>query len=103
MAVISADTVGSAGLTKAGYAALTLSGTNVYSGATTVSTGLLQIGDGTANPALNSDIYTISNSATLKLFTDGVWDVAGQQAFFANVRGSGTLRLDSTAKVDWPG
>jgi autotransporter-associated beta strand protein len=42
---------GSAGLIKAGDGTLTLSGENIYSGATTLSAGTLQVGDGTSATA----------------------------------------------------
>lgn len=57
-ATISAAVAGAAGLTKAGNASLTLLGVNPYGGSTSVSAGMLQIGNGTANPSLNAAAYT---------------------------------------------
>lgn len=102
-ATINSAIAGGADLTKAGEAVLTLSGANTYSGATTVSDGMLQIGDGTANPALNTAAYTIADGSTLRLFTSGNWVANGQQSFFENLAGSGTLRLSSSGGIDWPG
>ncbi|MBU6175896.1 MAG: autotransporter-associated beta strand repeat-containing protein, partial [Planctomycetes bacterium] len=45
---ISAPIAGSSGLTKSGAGTLTLSGTNVYSGTTSVNAGVLQVSNGSA-------------------------------------------------------
>ena len=78
---------GSAGLVKAGSAALTLSGNNTYSGLTTVAAGTLdeQIANGGAY--LNASGASIAPGAALQ------FDVSGGIAPAANlaISGSGTL------------
>ena len=53
---------GSGSMTKAGAGTLTLTGENTFSGATTISTGTLQIGDGTITGSISGDVV---NNATL--------------------------------------
>ena len=53
---------GSGSVTKAGAGTLTLTGENTFSGATTISTGTLQIGDGTTAGSITGDVV---NNATL--------------------------------------
>jgi autotransporter-associated beta strand protein len=64
---ISAAVAGSAGLTKSGPGTLTLSGSNSYSGATTVTAGTLQIGNGGTSGTPGSGPVTIASGATLTL------------------------------------
>jgi autotransporter-associated beta strand protein len=59
---------GSGTLTKTGAATLTLSSSNAYTGATTISAGKLILGNAYAlGPASNSSIVTVSNNSTLDL------------------------------------
>ena len=53
---------GSGSMTKAGAGTLTLTGENTFSGLTTISTGTLQIGDGTTAGSITGDVV---NNATL--------------------------------------
>ena len=59
------DTSGSLALTKTGTGTLTLSGTNSYSGATTVGAGVLQVGSSGALPG--SSAVSVSSGGTLDL------------------------------------
>ena len=60
-----ADNGGATALTKAGAATLTLTGSNTYSGATTVGAGTLQIGNGGSGEFLSSPSVTLFNGAAL--------------------------------------
>ncbi|MDD4017403.1 MAG: autotransporter-associated beta strand repeat-containing protein [Kiritimatiellae bacterium] len=62
---------GSAGLTKAGTGTLTLSGANTFSGAMTISTGKLQIGDGTSATATAGTGPLVIGANTLYLNLNG--------------------------------
>ena len=64
---------GSGTLTKTGTGTLVLTGTNTYTGATTISSGTLQLGDGTTNGALAANaaitaigalVYNVASSTT---------------------------------------
>ncbi len=58
--------IGGAGtLTKTGSGRLILTGSNAYGGATTISSGTLQIGDGGTAGTLGTSTSAISNSGTL--------------------------------------
>ena len=94
-ATISANIAGDAGLTKAGSANLTLLGTNTYSGSTSVSAGILQIGNGTVNPSLNAATYTIGANSTLYLYSASFPN--GQQSYFSQIAGSGLLEFNTAA------
>ena len=74
---------GSGSLVKTGAGVLTLTGSSVFSGITTVSQGSLQIGDGlTQNGALGG---TIRNNATVTLAN------VTSQTFGSVISGSGTI------------
>ena len=60
-----ADNGGATALTKGGAATLTLTGSNTYSGATTVGAGTLQIGNGGSGEFLSSPSVTLFNGAAL--------------------------------------
>lgn len=100
-ATISASIAGTAGLTKVGDARLTLLGTHTYEGATSVSAGTLQIGDGTVNPSLNAATYTIGGNATLYLNYAAI--PSGEQTNFSQFAGAGLLEFNTTARGDYAG
>jgi len=71
-------------LTKNGTSTLTLSGNNTYQGATTVSAGTLQIGDGTTDGSISAS-SGITNNATL------VYNLVGSQIYNNAIGGTGSL------------
>ena len=96
-ATISAAVAGSSGLTKTGPGTLTLTGTNTYSGTTTINTGTLQIGDGGTTGSLGSGPVIIASGATLTINrSDDYSTPAGQTisgAGYLIKNGTGTLTL----------
>lgn len=52
----------SGGLTKTGASTLILTGTNLYTGTTTISTGTLQLGDGHASGSLSASSAIVDNA-----------------------------------------
>jgi autotransporter-associated beta strand protein len=85
------NSTGAARLTKVGSGTLTLSGSNSYTGSTTVSAGVLRLGDGGTTGLLGATAIAVSNGAVLAFNRSD--DYGGA---FANViSGSGGVRLDS--------
>jgi len=81
---------GSLGLTQSGSGALTLTGTGMtYTGQTTISSGTLQLGNGTTDGAIASS-GTVSNSGAL------VFNAAGSQNISAFITGAGTVSMTGT-------
>ena len=70
---------GTLALTKAGAGTTTLTGGDSYTGATTVSAGSLQIGDGTGGNLTGTSAVTVSGTANLAM------DLADGSAFNRNV------------------
>ena len=79
---VSAPVSGPCALTKSGNGTLTLTAANTYSGPTTVSAGMLQVGDGTTDGSLTS---AITNNASL------VYNVASAQTAANTIGGSGVV------------
>lgn len=102
---ISVPLTGANGLTKSGNGPLVLTSTgNNYTGGTTIASGALQIGDGTGNGSIGTDLYTINGGTTLYLnYATAVR--AGAGTWSANLQGGGTLRLNSAQLIagtaDW--
>jgi len=98
-ATISAPIAGSAGLTKAGPGTLTLTGTNTYSGTTTIAAGSLRIGDGGTTGTLGSGPVTIASGASLTIHrSDDISPSAGQI-----ISGAGTLIKDGSGTLTLSG
>ncbi|HBO44718.1 MAG TPA: hypothetical protein DD670_12470 [Planctomycetaceae bacterium] len=70
------------GLTKTGSSMLTLTGTNTYSGTTTVSAGTLRIGNGTTDGSI---VGNIVDNATL------VFNNASARTYAGVISGSGSV------------
>jgi len=73
------------GLTKFGANTLTLTGSNLYTGLTTVSGGSLQLGDGTAGHDGVALTNNIVNNAAL------VYNLNGSQTYNGVINGSGSV------------
>ena len=71
-------------LTKIGDGTLTLTGTNTYSGGTTISDGILQLGNGSTNGSVTGSIVVNANGALR--FNSG-----SNQTFSGGISGSGTI------------
>ncbi|MBX3736587.1 MAG: autotransporter-associated beta strand repeat-containing protein [Candidatus Didemnitutus sp.] len=79
---VTAQLLGSGGLTKTTSDTLVLAGTNNFSGGTTVSEGTLQIGDGTASATFTG---AITNNATV------VFNRGGDYAYGNYITGTGDV------------
>ena len=92
-------------LTKVGTGTLTLTGNNNnggsggLTGATTVSAGTLQIGDGNADGSLTGGAVTIASGATLAFNRPDTYTIANNIANSGslNVLGGGTLNYTGSA------
>ena len=62
-----------------------LTGSNTYSGTTTISGGTLQIGDGTTDGSIGSSGNIVDNAVLL-------YNLVGTQAYANAISGSGSLR-----------
>jgi len=81
-------------VTKTGSGTLILTGTNLYTGTTTISNGTLQLGDGTTNGTINNT-SSITNAGTL-LFNPSSSSVTFTVPFVASI---GTLNVSSSKTV----
>ena len=75
---------GTGTFTKSGAGTLTLTGANSWAGLTTISTGTLQLGDGTTDSSIASS-SGITNDGSL------VFNVAGSSSYAHAIGGTGTL------------
>ena len=86
-------------LQKTGSETLTLTGTNTYTGATTVSAGMLQIGNGGAAGEIGSvsttSILTVASGATLRYYRSGSLNYTSS-ARLRTVAGAGTIIIEGT-------
>ncbi|MCW1925827.1 DUF6288 domain-containing protein [Luteolibacter arcticus] len=95
---IGAVLAGNQGWVKAGDGSLVLTGTNTYTGATKVSAGTLQLGNGTIQPTLNST-YDIASGATLRVQYNTATGAAAQT--WSKYTGAGTLALETGKNFDF--
>lgn len=86
------------GFTKTGAGTLILTGTNSYSGGTTVSAGILQVGSGSLAGSLGSGGVAINAGTTLVFDSSASQNVANVLSGAGSLikRGSGTLTLSGT-------
>ena len=81
------------GLTKLGPNTLTLTGSNRYTGVTTISGGTLQLGDGTAGHDGIALTGNIVNNAAL------VYNLNGNQSYSGTINGSGSVTKTGTGTL----
>ncbi|KAB2715445.1 autotransporter-associated beta strand repeat-containing protein, partial [Brucella intermedia] len=82
-------------LTKLGAGTLVLSGTNTYKGGTTVSDGILQLGDGTTDGSILGNI--VLGGGDLVVANQGATVLDG------NISGTGSVTQDGTGKLTLSG
>ena len=81
-------------LNKVGSGMLTLTASNSYSGATTISAGTLSIGNGTTDGSIaNAGGVAVANNATL------MYDLLGNQTYSGVISGSGGLAKTGTGML----
>jgi autotransporter-associated beta strand protein len=83
------DGTGKVALTKIGTGVLTLAGTNTYAGATTISTGTLQVGS----------LGGLSPNSTITIAAVGTLDVNGFNATMDGLLGTGTITNNGASAV----
>jgi autotransporter-associated beta strand protein/T5SS/PEP-CTERM-associated repeat protein len=91
-----ANTIGGSGsLTQNGSGTTVFTGNNSYSGITTISNGVLQIGNNGTTGTLGSGNVVINTNASLSIYRDGAYDLlnAISGAGSLDIRGSGTKTL----------
>src|SRR5579862_2450214 len=84
---------GGGGFTQLGSGTTTLTGSNSYTGATTVSAGALQIGNGVSGSISNSSASTVAAGATL------AFDMANNTSYTGTIADSGTVAAIETVGI----
>ena len=96
-----ADTLSYAGVISGGGSVaspgggtLVLSGSNIYTGHTSVTAGTLQIGNGTADGSIGASSNIVNNGALL-------YNLLGSQSYANVISGSGSLTRAAPARWRW--
>lgn len=89
---------GSGGLDKDGPYTLTLTGNNTYTGTTTISSGILQIGNGGATPMIPGNVVIDGYNSSLIINRSGDYAYGGTISGNGNVVkvGAGTMSMTGT-------
>jgi|GEM_PF-6521835 len=93
---------GGGGITKSGAGTLVLTGTNTYSGPTTVSAGVLNVRSGSAL-GLNTDGTTVANGATLQLQGGITIDAEPLTVTGGGAAGAGGALVNVSGNNTWAG
>ena len=88
---------GTAGLTKSGAGTLALTNANTYGGATVVTNGVLQVGNGAANAGLSGNSTGFAIAGGTRMYLDYATASAPMWSVFS---GAGTLELNSAQAVN---
>ena len=94
--IITSNGSGTGGLTKAGLGTLVLSGSNLYTGDTSISAGTLKLGSGSAIPSgLGKGNVAVSGTLDLNGNSAGINGLSGAGTVTSSVAGSVTLTVGS--------
>ena len=102
---IAGDISGSIGLIKDGSGLLTVSGTNDYTGATVINSGVLQVGNGLAGSLNSASDVTVTAGTTLQinLADGGIWSNQVANAGTVEWIAAGTNTQTSTSVISGAG
>ena len=99
--------ISNGGITKAGTAILTLTGTNTYASGTSLSAGTVRVGNaaalGTSTITFTGTATLASDSATARTITNNLSFTTSNAATFGDATGTGTLTFSGTAALSTAG